>query len=189
MKSIKREIYLFFSLICVTFVHEEILLTILDVTLNVDMKKVFLSAASVLSASPVGDVKDENSVSRSAEEEQAWRDVLDEYGNPDVVVIVDASRGNEPNGAVLVYDAGGMDNEGFFVYDGVAVDKKSVVDVTFHNAAMPYVANAYYIVISIKDDNERKIQIYAGNDVMWAREVCEEIKKCILCKKNYTKTL
>jgi hypothetical protein len=54
---------------------------------------------------------------------------------------------------------------------------------------MPYVANAYYIVISIKDGNERKIQIYAGNDVMWAREVCEEIKKCILCRKNYTKTL
>ena len=180
VKSIKKGFYLLFSLIFVTFVHKEILLTLLRVTLKANMKKIILSAASVLSASPVGDVKVESSVPRNAEEGQVWQDVLDRYGNPDVVVVVDASRGNEPDGAVLVYDAGGMDGGGFFVYDGMVVSKKSVADVTFHNAALPYVANAYYVVVSTKGEKAKKIHIYAGNDVIWAREVCEEIKKCIL---------
>lgn len=149
-------------------------------TLNASMKTNFLLAASVLSSSPVGNLKVGSSDSRNSEEGQVWQDVLDKYGNPDVVIVVDASRGNEPDGSVLVYDAGGMDGGGFFVNDGMAVDKKSVADVTFHNAALPYVANAYYIVVSIKDDKEKKIHIYAGKDVIWAREVCEEIKKCIL---------
>lgn len=129
VKSIKKGFYLLFSLIFVTFVHKEILLTLLRVTLKANMKKIILSAASVLSASPVGDVKVESSVPRNAEEGQVWQDVLDRYGNPDVVVVVDASRGNEPDGAVLVYDAGGMDGGGFFVYDGMVVSKKSVADV------------------------------------------------------------
>ena len=149
-------------------------------TLNMDMKKAILSAASVLSASPVGDVAERDSSAEINEQEGIWKEVLDRYGNPDVVVVVDASRGNEPAGVVLIYDAGGLDNEGFLVYDGMCVDKKNVIDVTFNNAAVPYVANAYQVVINAKGEGERMIRIQVGNDLIWAREVCEEIKRNIL---------
>ena len=92
-----------------------------------DTKKSILSAVSALSMAPVGEAIGEGKDRPSPEEmEGAWKEVVEQYGEPDEVIVVDATRGGETEGVVLAYDLGGQDNGGFLLYEGLVIDKRSV---------------------------------------------------------------
>ena len=145
-----------------------------------DTKKNILSAVSALSMAPVGEAIGEGKDRPSPEEmEGAWKEVVEQYGEPDEVIVVDATRGGETEGVVLAYDLGGQDNGGFLLYEGLVIDKRSVESVTFNNAAIPYVENAYQIILTTTSDSHPQVFIPVGRDVHWTREVLAQIERCI----------
>ena len=57
-------------------------------------------------------------------------ELIAQYGDPDDLVLLDASRGNEAEGVVLVYDKGD-----FLIVNGEKINKSDISEVTFKNAA------------------------------------------------------
>ncbi len=93
---------------------------------------------------------------------------------PSSTILVNPTRGSDPVGVVLVYD-----DEGFLVYNGIAIRKTDVVDVTFYNAATPYTPNDYLVVLVTRDPAHPRITIPVGFDSGWAMEVVAQIKQHI----------
>ena len=51
-------------------------------------------------------------------------------GEPDDVIICDPTRGNEAEGAVIIYKSGGKDNKGEIIYEDVTLNIADIVDIT-----------------------------------------------------------
>ena len=97
-------------------------------------------------------------------------DLIALYGEPDDFVLLDATRGNEAAGVLLVYDSAGH-----FVINGEKIRKNDIVDVTFNNIAIPYFPNEYQVIFKLKNEKE-PLHIPVGHDVKWALQVVEQIK-------------
>lgn len=97
------------------------------------------------------------------------------YGEPAHIIVANATRGNEADGSLLVYDGDGP-GQGFIVYDGIRVSRACITEATFNNAANPYTENNYQIVLTTTDNAHPRIYIPAGPDAAWAGEVLYEIK-------------
>ncbi|MBR3123585.1 MAG: hypothetical protein IKN21_02620 [Prevotella sp.] len=100
---------------------------------------------------------------------QTLDELIARYGDPDDFVLLDATRGNEAVGVLLVYDS-----DEFFVIDGEKVMKSEVEDVTFYNNAIPYLPNEYDVVIKTKGRQD-PFRLHVGNDGNWAMQVVEQI--------------
>ena len=100
---------------------------------------------------------------------QTLDELIARYGDPDDFVLLDATRGNEAVGVLLVYDAAG-----FFVVNGEKIRKSDIIDVTWNNIAIPYFPNEYQVVIKTKEADE-PLRLHAGNDGKWVMQVVEQI--------------
>ena len=106
------------------------------------------------------------------------------YGEPDATIVTDGTKGMAPDSTVLVYDHGGSDGNGFLVYDGLAIDKSSITDLTVHREERsPYGAHnftfpeLFEIILNTTDDNHPKVFVNAGHDLELAKETMLEIRK------------
>lgn len=93
-------------------------------------------------------------------------DLIDANGEPDDIIVLDPLRGNEPDGAILVYAE-------HIIYNGQHITKQDITGVTFNNAAIPYFPNDYQIVLSTK---ERTLHLPVGRDATWAEEIVVRLK-------------
>ena len=112
------------------------------------------------------------------EHHQTLQNLIDSYGQPADIIVTDVTRGNETDGAVLVYDKGGRQGKGFLVCNGTQIDKDDITDVTFHNKfgtafGLP---DEFQVVLSTNDENQPLIGIRAGNDINTAKEIIAQIK-------------
>lgn len=102
--------------------------------------------------------------------------ITNKYGAPDDSIVVNPTRGNEPDGVVLFYD-----REGFLYFNGIVVRKDEITDITFFNSAIPYVGNDYQIAITTNSEEHPNVYIPTGNDLGWANNVLEQIKSHFEC--------
>lgn len=110
--------------------------------------------------------------------------MVEQYGEPDATIVTDGTKGMAPDSTVLIYDHGGSDGNGFLVYDGLAIDKSSIIDLTFHreersphgvhNFTFP---ELFEIVLNTTDDDHPKVFVNAGHDLELAKETMVEIRK------------
>jgi hypothetical protein len=91
-----------------------------------------------------------------------------QYGEPDDVILVNATRANEALGVILVY-------ADFLIVEGRRMAKADITDVTFNNSGTPYAPGEYQVVIATATDGCRRISV--GYDAAWAGDVAELIRK------------
>lgn len=110
--------------------------------------------------------------------------MVEQYGEPDATIVTDGTKGMASDSTVLVYDHGGSDDKGFLVYDGHAIDKSSITDLTFHREERaPYGVHnftfpeLFEIVLNTTDDSHPKVFVNAGHDLELAKETMLEIRK------------
>ena len=114
-------------------------------------------------------------------EQQTLKDLIATYGEPDEIIVTDATRGSEAEGALLVYDKGGKQDKGFFVYENHVIDKESITDITFNNSCGTafHLPDDFQVVISTNDERQPKIHIRAGNDISIVQEIILQMKSCL----------
>ena len=92
---------------------------------------------------------------------------------PDERVVVNPTRANEPDGAILIYR-----KEGVLVFNGTQVPMDQIVDAFVINVNdNPYIPAAYHIQLNL--GNGRAARIPAGNDAEWANEALKQLKEAI----------
>ena len=95
--------------------------------------------------------------------EHAYQKTVDElinfYGEPDDIVLLNPTRGNEAQGVVLVYS-----QQGFIVVDGEKMLIADIDDVTFNNAAP-------------QNKKQPLHHLPLGNDGDWALQATEQLRQ------------
>ena len=92
---------------------------------------------------------------------------------PDELVIVNPTRANDPEGAVLVYR-----KEGVLVYNGTQIPLDQIVDAFVINVNdNPYIPAAYHIQLNMEKGKAARIP--AGNDAEWANEALKQLQEAI----------
>ena len=113
--------------------------------------------------------------------QQTLQDLINTYGTPDEIIVTDVTRGNEIDGAVLVYNMGGRHGKGFLVCNGAEIDKENITDITFHNKygtafGLP---DEFHVVVSTNDERQPKFYIRAGNDLEMVKDIVAQMKSLI----------
>lgn len=98
-------------------------------------------------------------------------ELIAKYGDPDDLVLLDASRGNEAEGVVLVYD-----KDDFLIVNGERINKSDISEVTFKNAAIAYLPDDYQVILNSKNPNIPQIQLHVGYERKWAMKVVEQLQ-------------
>ncbi|MBR5635215.1 MAG: hypothetical protein IKS72_02695 [Prevotella sp.] len=98
-------------------------------------------------------------------------ELIAQYGDPDDLVLLDASRGNEAEGVVLVYDKGD-----FLIINGEKINKSDISEVTFKNAAIAYLPDDYQVVLNSKNPKIPPIQLHVGYERKWAMKIVEQLQ-------------
>lgn len=96
-----------------------------------------------------------------------------EYGEPDGVIVTDATRANEIDGCILVYKKNRI-----LVIAGEPVSMDDITDVTSVNTATPYTIGQYQVVLTTKRPDRQYIRLDVGMDAEWAKDVAMEILDC-----------
>lgn len=102
--------------------------------------------------------------------ERTVDDLTAEYGEPEDVIIVNATRANEAMGVILAY-------KDFFVIEGRRIEKSDIKDVTFNNSGTPYTPSEYQVIIAAGQTQGDYVHVNAGYDAAWAKDVVEQIKQ------------
>ena len=102
--------------------------------------------------------------------ERTVDDLTAEYGEPEDVIIVNATRINEAMGVILAY-------KDFLVVEGRRIEKRDIRDVTFNNSGTPYAPGEYQVIIAAGSSQSDYIHINTGYDAAWAKDVVEQIRK------------
>ena len=102
--------------------------------------------------------------------ERTVDDLTAEYGEPDDVILLNATRANEAMGVILAY-------KDFFVVEGRRIEKRNIRDVTFNNSGTPYAPSEYQVIIATGSSQNDYIHINTGYDAAWTKDVVELIKK------------
>ncbi|MBQ8046742.1 MAG: hypothetical protein IJ196_02295 [Prevotella sp.] len=98
--------------------------------------------------------------------------LVSKYGEPDDVIMVNATLGNEATGVILVYSA-----QKFFIINGNKVKNDEISSVTFNNTATPYVAGEYQIVVNTTLRDLPYLYMNAGPDASYAKDIMASIEK------------
>lgn len=101
-------------------------------------------------------------------------ELLQLYGDPDDIILLDAVRGNELNHQILVYRV-----QRCFVVEGQPLNWQDIKSVTFNNYATPYEIPVYQIVIATTLRDHPFIHLSVGQDISWAREIVMEMENWI----------
>ena len=99
-----------------------------------------------------------------------------QYGEPDDMIVVNPTRGNESTGVILVYE-----QQDLLIVNGEPLDKSDIKDVSFSNYAVPFTPNDYRIIIttSLPVRDVIRIPMGAGNDAEYAKEVVRQIRMAL----------
>ena len=92
------------------------------------------------------------------------------YGEPDDVVVLDASRANELSTLVLFYTA-----QDVMVVAGEELKISDMVSVIPKNMATPYTVDEYAVIITTKNPQYPTIHLRVGYDGGLAREIASQI--------------
>ena len=92
------------------------------------------------------------------------------YGEPDDVVVLDASRANELSTLVLFYTA-----QDVMVVAGEELKISDMVSVIPKNMATPYTVDEYAVIITNKNPQYPTIHLRVGYDGGLAREIASQI--------------
>jgi hypothetical protein len=92
------------------------------------------------------------------------------YGEPDDVVVLDASRANELSTLVLFYTA-----QDIMVVAGEELKISDMVSVMPKNMATPYTVDEYAVIITTKNPQYPTIHLRVGYDGGLAREIASQI--------------
>lgn len=92
------------------------------------------------------------------------------YGEPDDVVVLDASRANELSALVLFYTA-----QDVMVVTGEELKISDMVSVIPKNMATPYTVDEYAVIITTKNPQYPTIHLRVGYDGGLAREIASQI--------------
>ena len=101
--------------------------------------------------------------------ERTVDDLTAEYGEPEDVIILNATRINEAMGVILAY-------KNFLVVEGRRIEKRDIKDVTFNNSGTPYARGEYQVIIATNSPTDGHIHVKTGYDATWTKDVVEEIK-------------
>ena len=102
--------------------------------------------------------------------ERTVDDLTAEYGEPEDVILLNATRANEAMGVILAY-------KNFFVVEGRRIEKRDIIDVTFNNSGTPYARDEYQVIIAAGPSQGDYIHVKAGYDAAWTKDIVEQIKK------------
>lgn len=105
--------------------------------------------------------------------QQTVDNLIARYGEPSNVILLNAAKGNDPDGVVLVYD-----DRNLLIVNGKELKKSEIADVTFNNAAIAYTPNDYQVLLTLRD-KQPSIHLYVGYDLELAREITEEIRNSL----------
>lgn len=102
--------------------------------------------------------------------------LIEKYGDPDDVIVVNTLLGNRSDGVVLVYN----DRESLII-NGQEIKKSMITDVSFTNYAVPYLPEDYIIQIYTKLPGKDLIKIPTGNvsSAVYAKEVVNYIRNVL----------
>ena len=98
-------------------------------------------------------------------------ELIAQYGDPDDLVLLDASRGNEAEGVVLVYD-----KDDFLIVNGERINKSDISEVTFKNAAIAYLPDDYQVILNSKNPKIPSIQLHVGYERKWTMKIVEQLQ-------------
>lgn len=96
------------------------------------------------------------------------QEYIAEHGEPENVVIANPLINNELNGVILIY-------ENHIVVGGQEVKRNDVEDITFNNAAVPYLNNQYQLVVTTRNEAQPVVRMALGEDAAWASEVATQL--------------
>ncbi len=96
-------------------------------------------------------------------------ELIAKYGDPDDIILLDASRGNEVDSVVLVYDS-------MMMINGEKINKSDISEVTFKNAAISYLPDDYQVILISKNPKIPQIQLHVGYERKWAMKVVEQLQ-------------
>ena len=102
--------------------------------------------------------------------ERTVDDLTAEYGEPEDVILLNATRANEAMGVILAY-------KDFLVVEGRRIEKRNITDVTFNNSGTPYAPGEYQVIIAAGSSQSDYIHINTGYDAAWTKDVVEQIRK------------
>ena len=97
-------------------------------------------------------------------------DVESKYGEPDDVVVLDASRANELPCLVLFYSA-----QDVMIAAGEELRISDMTSVMPKNMATPYTIDEWAVIINTKNPQHPNIHLRVGYDAGLAREIAEQI--------------
>ena len=96
-------------------------------------------------------------------------ELIAKYGDPKDIILLDASRGNEADSVVLVYDS-------TMIINGEKINKSDISEVTFKNAAIAYLPDDYQVILISKNPKIPQIQLHVGYERKWAMKVVEQLQ-------------
>lgn len=97
------------------------------------------------------------------------------YGEPEDVVVLDATKANEPQGVILFYLA-----QDKMIVAGEEMKLSDLEGVMPKNLATPYVADEYAVILTTKDPARPTVRLRVGYDGGFAGELAGQIDKHIL---------
>ena len=97
-------------------------------------------------------------------------DVESKYGEPDDVVVLDASRANELSALILFYTA-----QDVMIVAGEELKISDMTGVMPKNMATPYTIDEWAVIINTKNPQHPNIYLRVGYDAGLAREIAEQI--------------
>lgn len=100
--------------------------------------------------------------------ETTVEDYVNTHGEPEDVIVLDVTRNNELAAVILVYD-----HE--IIVDGNPVQRDKITNVTFYNAANPYVNSEYLLVITTSLPECPTIETPAGSDAKLASDAATRL--------------
>ena len=102
--------------------------------------------------------------------ERTVDDLTAEYGEPEDVILLNATRANEAMGVILAY-------KDFLVVEGRRIEKSDITGVTFNNSGTPYAPGEYQVIIAAGPSQSDYIHVKTGYDAAWTKDVAEQIRK------------
>jgi hypothetical protein len=102
--------------------------------------------------------------------ERTVDDLTAEYGEPEDVILLNATRANEAMGVILAY-------KDFLVVEGRRIEKSDITGVTFNNSGTPYAPGEYQVIIAAGPSQDDYIHVKTGYDATWTKDVVEQIRK------------
>ena len=107
-------------------------------------------------------------------------DIMKHYGQPDDVVVLDASRANEMQSLILFYHATDM-----AVITGSLIKISEITSVAPKNLALPYTVDEWAVIINTSNKLHPVFRLRVGYDGGLASEIADQIfANWIIIKNN-----